>query len=281
MAMTDERDGIADYEFIRPLGVGSYGVFYLAYPPKRLPVSAEFVAVKVLSGASSQDVFRWAYRELAAFAAVSSPYLVTLYDAGQQGDEVFYSAEYLPGGSVAVPAEPLTRATALEAMAHAARAAHALHEAGIAHRDIKPGNVLLYPGGAKLADLGLSHVLRPGVTITRMGSAGDISYLDPGLIRGNRPSRASDVYSLGATLHYAVAGEGLYGPMPDDDPLLAVRRVISHPPVISARVDPDIREVIAWSTAVNPARRPATALQLAERIDELALASPPVGRPAD
>jgi len=163
MTMTDERDGIADYKFLRQLGTGSHGVFYLAHPPKRLPVGAEFVAVKVLSGGSSQDVFRWAHRELAAFAAVSSPYLVTLYDAGQQGEEVYYSMEYLPGGSVAAPAEPLSRATALVAMAHASRATHALHEAGIAHRDIKPGNVLLYPGGAKLADLGLSHVLRPGV----------------------------------------------------------------------------------------------------------------------
>jgi serine/threonine protein kinase len=178
MTMTDERDGIADYKFLRQLGAGSHGVFYLAHPPKRLPVGAEFVAVKVLSGGTSQDVFRWAHRELAAFAAVTSPYLVTLYDAGQQGEEVYYSMEYLPGGSVAAPAEPLSRATALVAMAHASRATHALHEAGIAHRDIKPGNVLLYPGGAKLADLGLSHVLRPGVTITRMGPAGDIGYLD-------------------------------------------------------------------------------------------------------
>src|SRR5213079_2710710 len=104
--------------------------------------------------------------------------------------------EYLPGGSLAMPAEPPGRATALKAMADAARAAHALHEAGIAHADIKPGNVMLHPGGAKLADLGLSHVLSPGITITRMGPAGDIGYLDPCLIRGDRPSRASDVFSL-------------------------------------------------------------------------------------
>jgi eukaryotic-like serine/threonine-protein kinase len=273
--MTDERDGIADYKFIRPLGPGSHGVFYLAHAPQRLPVTAEFVAVKVMSGGSSQDVFRWAHRELAAFAAVSSPYLVTLYDAGQQGEDVYYSMEYLPGGSVAGPAEPLDRATALRAMAQAARATHALHEAGIAHRDIKPGNVLLCPGGAKLADLGLSHVLRPGSTITRMGPAGDIGYLDPGLIRGDRPSRASDVFSLGATLHYAVTGEGLYGPLSAEDPLLAVRRVISHPPVISARVDPDVREVIAWAIAANPAERPETALQFAERVEQLALAPAP------
>jgi len=269
MTMTDERDGIADYQFVQQLGAGSHGAFYLAYPPARLPVSAQFVAVKILSGGRSQDVLRSAHRELAAFASVSSPYLASLYDAGQQGSEVYYSMEYLPDGSVATRAGSLTRPAALRAMAHAARAAHALHEAGIAHRDIKPGNVLLYPDGAKLADLGLSHVLRPGITITRMGPAGDIGYLDPGLIRGDRPSRASDVFSLGATLHYAVTGEGLFGPLPADDPLLAMRRVISQPPVISDRVDPDIGEVIGWAIAADPAARPATALQLAERIEEL------------
>jgi hypothetical protein len=83
------------------------------------------------------------------------------------------------------------------------------------------------------------------------------------------------VFSLGATLHYAVAREGLYGPLAGDDPLLAMRRVMTHPPTISASVDPDIREVIAWAIAADPAERPATALQLAERIEELALAPAP------
>ncbi len=75
-----------------------------------------------------------------------------------------------------------------------------------------------------------------------------------------------------------MAGEGLYGPLSAEDPLLAVRHVISHPPVISASVDPDIREVIAWAIAANPAERPATALRLAERIEELALAAAPDSR---
>jgi eukaryotic-like serine/threonine-protein kinase len=269
MTMTDEREGIADYRFIRQLGAGSHGVFYLAYRPDRLPVEAEYVAVKVLSGGSSQDVFRWAARELAAFAAVSSPYLVSLYDAGQQREELYYSMEYLPGGSLAAPAQAPDRDTALIAMVHAARATHALHEAGIAHRDIKPGNVLLYPGGAKLADLGLSHVLSPGITITRMGPARDIGYVDPGLLRGDDPSRASDVFSLGATMHFALAGEGLYGPLPADDPIMAMRRVASSLPVISEAIDPAARAVIAWAIDPDPAARPATALALADGIEQL------------
>ena len=70
--MTDERDGIADYKFIRPLGAGSHGVFYLANRPERLRIDQEFVAVKVLTGSNSQDTFRRATRELAAFAAVTA-----------------------------------------------------------------------------------------------------------------------------------------------------------------------------------------------------------------
>jgi eukaryotic-like serine/threonine-protein kinase len=271
--MTDEHGGIADYTFVRRIGAGSHGVFYLARRPDRLPVADEFVAVKVLSGGSSQDVFRWAARELQAFAAVSSPYLVSLYDAGQQGEQMYYSMEYLPAGSLAEPAEPPERTAALRAVANAALAAHALHEAGIAHRDIKPGNVLLHRDGGKLADLGLSHVLAPGITISRMGPAGDIGYLDPCLIRGDRPSRASDVFSLGATLHYALAGEGLYGLLPEDDPLLAMRRVVSRPPVIASDLDADAREVVAWAIAVDPAERPATALEFALRVEDLATAS--------
>jgi eukaryotic-like serine/threonine-protein kinase len=271
--MTDEPAGIADYKFIQRLGAGSHGVFYLARRPERLPVEAPFVAVKVLSGGSSQDVFRWAARELKAFAAVSSPYLVSLYDAGQQGEQMYYSMEYLPGGSLALPAKPLDREAVLTAMGHAARAAHALHEAGIAHRDIKPGNVLLHPGGGKLADLGLSHVLAPGITISRMGPTGDLGYLDPCLIRGDRPSRASDVFSLGATLHYALAGEGLYGLLPEDDPLLAMRRVVSKPPEVAAGLDPQARELVAWAIAADPSERPATALEFALRIEDLAAAA--------
>src|ERR1022692_4168065 len=111
--MNDECEEIADYTFIRRLGAGSHGVFYLARRPARLQASGEFVAVKVMSGGSSQDVFRRAARELAAFAAVSSPYLVSLYDAGQQGEQIYYSMEYLPGGSLAHPAQPPGRAVSI------------------------------------------------------------------------------------------------------------------------------------------------------------------------
>jgi len=268
-AQAAARKGIADYRFIKVLGTGNHGVFYLAPRPERLPADAELLAVKVLSGASSQDTFRRAVRELAAFAAVSSPYLVTLYDAGQEGEDLYYSMEYLADGSLAHPAEPVQRGTALTAVAHAARAAHALHEAGIAHNDIKPGNVLLHAGGGKLADLGLSRQLTPGLTVTGLGSSASVEYLDPALIRGEAPSRASDVYALGVTLHRALTGEGLYGVLPTDNTILAMRRVMSRPATIAAQLDEPARKVISSAISEDRGERPATALELADRIEAL------------
>jgi len=268
-AQAAARKGIADYRFIKVLGTGNHGVFYLAPRPERLPADVELLAVKVLSGASSQDTFRRAVRELAAFAAVSSPYLVTLYDAGQEGEDLYYSMEYLADGSLAHPAEPVQRGTALTAVAHAARAAHALHEAGIAHNDIKPGNVLLHAGGGKLADLGLSRQLTPGLTVTGLGSSASVEYLDPALIRGEAPSRASDVYALGVTLHRALTGEGLYGVLPTDNTILAMRRVMSRPATIAAQLDEPARKVISSAISEDRSERPATALELADRIEAL------------
>src|SRR5262249_45532876 len=139
-----DRAGIADYRFVRLLGAGNHGVFYLAHRPERLQIDAEFVAVKVLTGSNSHDTFRRATRELAAFAAVRSPSLVTLYDAGQQGDDLYSSMESLPAGSLADAAGALPPGQVLTAVADAARAADALHEAGMAHNDIKPGNIMLH-----------------------------------------------------------------------------------------------------------------------------------------
>jgi serine/threonine protein kinase len=264
-----DRAGIADYRFVRHLGAGNHGVFYLAHRPERLHIDAEFVAVKVLTGSNSQDTFRRATRELAAFAAVRSPYLVTLYDAGQQGDDLYYSMEYLPAGSLADAIGSLAPNQVLAAVADAARAAHALHEAGIAHNDIKPGNVMLHDGHAKLSDLGLSNLLAPGLTITGLGSTGSVEYLDPAVIRGEMPGRATDIFALGATLHRALTGMGLYGELPTDNTMLAMRRVLSHPPAISPHLPSGVRDVIAAAIDQNQAARPATAADLAASIDAL------------
>jgi eukaryotic-like serine/threonine-protein kinase len=262
---------IADYRLTDSLGEGNHGQFFLAVPPPRLGTGWDRVAIKVLFASCGEDALRRISRELRAFASANSPYLVRLLDAGQDGDRFFYVMEYFPLGSLGVPARSLSRSEVLLAVDNAARAAHALHEVGVVHRGIKPENILLTDDGAKLSDLGLAQSLTPGQTVTAMGPIGSVEYMDPGLLRGERGSRASDIWSIGITLHRALTGESVYGALPSNDPLLAVRKVLSSRPVLSEGLSAGEREVVAACLEALPERRPATASEVADKIGSLRL----------
>jgi serine/threonine protein kinase len=262
---------IADYELLHELGHGNFGVFYLAHPPERLGVTDEFVAIKVFGSGTrvNSTTFRHAVAELKAFAAVESPYLVQLIDAGQERGVFYYSMEYLPLGSLADPSRQLTREESLNAIADAAQAAHDLHETGIVHRDIKPGNILLHEQGGRLSDLGLAQTLAPGLTVTSFGGAKSLEYLDPAVLRGARPSRASDIWALGVTLHIALTGIGVYPKLHYEDVLLAMRTVASNTPVLRDDLHPKERALVTACLSPALADRPRTALEVAQRIAEL------------
>jgi eukaryotic-like serine/threonine-protein kinase len=257
---------IADYELIRPLGSGNHGQFYLARRPSRLPVDAEFLAVKVFAGAPTADVFRRMVRELKAFATVTSSHLVRLYDAGQHDGVCYYSMEYLQAGSLAAPAAPpVPTATAIAAVRDAALAVAALHSAGIVHRDIKPANILLADGGGKLSDLGLAHVMLPGVTLTGMGPVTSVEYTDPELLQGGRAGPSSDVWSLGVTLHRVLTGASIYcEELPADDGLLALRRLLSASPRLADGLPPAAAELLAACT--GPAADRPSAAEFADQL---------------
>jgi serine/threonine protein kinase len=266
-------DQIADYQLVRPLGAANYGEFYLAVPPPRLNLTDEYVTVKVLSGMSSDDAFRRASRELRAFASVQSPHLVTLYDAGQEGTAFFYSMEYSPLGTLAEPARPVAPADIDRAVAAAARAAHSLHEAGVLHRAINPATVMLVEDGTitgKLTDLGLAEIVNPGQTATTVGGVGSVEFINPGILLGEHASRASDIWSLGATLHRARTGHGLFGELPPE-PLSAIRKVLSGQPQIDPSL-PDAERAIVERCVGEAPTRFTTALELADALDSLTVA---------
>jgi eukaryotic-like serine/threonine-protein kinase len=260
---------IADFELVKSLGEGNHGQFFLATPPPRLSLADEYVAVKVLVAPSTDEALRRTSRELRAFASAQSPYLVRLLDAGQDGHRFYYAMEYFPLGSLGDPAHPLDRPEKLAAVTHASRAAHALHEVGLVHRGIKPTNVLLGGDGAKLSDLGLVQLLAPGQKVTSMGPISTVEYIDPAVLRGERESRASDIWSLGVTLHRALTGEGVYGDLPLGDPLLTITKVLGTPPQVSEDLGADERDLIGRCLDPAPERRPKTALELAEAIAAL------------
>ncbi len=264
-------DGIADYTFIRPLGEGNHGRYYLATPPARLGLDTASVVVKVVAGQTTSETFARATRELKAFAAVRSPYLVRLFDAGQQAGTFFYAMEWLERGSLAEPTGELTKDAARKAVADVARAAHALHESGIVHQDIAPENVLLTADGGRLADLGLAKVLQPGVTVTSIGSRsiGAVEFVDPAMLAGGQPSRLTDVYSLGMTLHRALAGKGMFGDIPADQPMMAMRAVLAGSPKVDPALGPEETTLIKACVDPDLANRPRTAGEVVERIDAL------------
>ncbi len=271
-------EGIADYQFIERLGEGNHGTFWLARPPARLgSIGVEFVAVKTLAQQATDQDFKRMANELRVYATVDSPYLVPIFDAGHQEGRLYYATAYFADGSLGAPAGPMTRAEVIGAVSDAALGAHALHEAGIAHRDIKPDNMMLdrssqESGGAiqtRLGDLGLAQIINPGLTVTGIGPVGTIEYLAPELVQGQVASRATDIWAIGVTLHRALTGRGVYQSFPVESLLDALRYVLTARPTVDERLDPATSGIISRCLAEDPAARFQTAAELADSLRPL------------
>jgi serine/threonine protein kinase len=264
---------VADYTITGTVGDGAHGSFFLAAPPARLGDVGGQVVLKLVAGGDA-DAFRRFTRELRLFNRVQHPGLVRLFDAGQHEDWFFYSMEWCPGGTLATPAAPLDDRGKAQAVAQVARAAHALHEQGIAHRDIRPGNVMLRGTDAAdvdacLADLGLAQL--GGGSVTSMAPLASIGFIDPAVLLGENAGRATDIYSLGAVLHWSLTGHHLHPVETGGDAMLAVRAILrSAPNVRRDLLTADAADVIAACVDRDVARRPATAAEVAVLVEGIA-----------
>lgn len=257
---------IADYDLIRPLGEASHGDLWLAQTPQRLGVPEPHVVVKILRAPGTADDLTTLAEELSRPAGVPSPHLTQLLEAGHHEGRLYYVSRHLPDGSLAVPARPLSRVEVLRAVADAARGAHALHEVGFAHRDIRPGAIVLGPDGAQLGEFGMAQILNPGQTITGLGPVINIEYLAPEVVRGEDATRATDIWSLGATLHRSLTGRSIFPDLPEDSQLSALRHILSEPVTFAGPLSAGETEIITSCVSQDPVDRPPTALELAERI---------------
>jgi len=262
--------GIADYVFSDHLGDGNHGSFWLAAAPPRLGLEpGTALAVKTLANRANDDDFRRMANELRIYAIVTSPDLVQILDAGQDHGRLFYAMRHLPDGSLARPARPLERSIVVGAVAAAARAAHHLHEVGIAHRDIKPSNILLDGERGRLADLGLAQIVNPGQAATGIGPVGTIEFLAPEVVKGAEASRASDVWSLGVTLHSVLTGRRMYVPTSSGSLIDTLRQVITDTPVIDGSLGRPEAAIIERCLEPDPADRFPTAAALATALEEI------------
>lgn len=205
---------LGNYRLERVIGRGRMGVVYLAQDEALLRPTA----IKVLAWASSetrgQDPVQWFLGEARLVARINDPRVVQIYGAAKQGDYCYIAMEYVPGQSTeALIARDgrLAPETATDILVQAASALHAAHVAGVVHRDVKPGNLLIGPGGVtKLGDFGMALGSAGFPVGNAAVRAGTPFYSAPEIWRGAVANGASDIYALGATYFHLLTGRPPY-----------------------------------------------------------------------
>ncbi len=212
------QDPSVRYEILSELGRGGMGVVHKALDRKL----DRYVALKILPATlwGDETAMRYFEREAKAIAALSHPNVVALYDFGEGFGSAYLAMEYLDGPTLQsllkLDPERVQR-NWRDYFIQAARGAAAAHAKGILHRDIKPANLMLdVHGTLRILDFGLA---RPesdsGLTSKLIGTP---AFFPPELLRGESPTPASDVYSLGATFYTLATGRW---PYVGDDVLVA------------------------------------------------------------
>jgi serine/threonine protein kinase/tetratricopeptide (TPR) repeat protein len=242
------------YEIVAALARGGMGIVYEAYDQ----ALGERVAIKVIDTAlaSSPSVRERFRREVALARRVTHPNVCRIFDLVEDGDLLFLTMELLSGQTLATRLrnraldERETRVVAEQI----ALALEAAHRAGVIHRDLKPGNVMLVPDDeenerAVVTDFGLA--LRTPTDdddphrITQSGQIlGTLAYMSPEQLEGGSVTAASDLYALGLIIHQMLSGKL---PFRSETPVsMALERLRSSPPVaIPQNVDRRWRSIIA------------------------------------
>ncbi len=202
---------IGRYRLTEKIGEGGMGVVYLGTAP-----DGGQVAVKVLGPAVAGDpnARRRLAREVDTMRRVRNRFVAEVVDADVAGSAPYIVTRFVPGKTLEeiVRASGPLRGADLDALAEGlAEALAAIHAAGVVHRDLKPGNVMLSGGYPVVIDFGIAHV--PDSTrLTKTGLVmGTPGYLAPEVIEGGVASGASDVHSWGATVAYAATGRQPFG----------------------------------------------------------------------
>jgi serine/threonine-protein kinase len=226
------------------------------------------VAVKLLRPelSADPDVRRRFEREARAAARISHPHVVAVFDTGEQDDVPFIVMERLPGTTLADeiargPVDPRHAGTLALEVVTALEAAHRL---GVVHRDIKPGNILLGPAGAKVADFGIATVAEGSHLTTTGILVGTTAYLAPERLAGEPATASSDLYGVGVVLFEALAGRP---PFRADAPLALVAAISAGeaPPLAALRPDApaDLVAVAERAMATEPGARFESATAMA------------------
>jgi serine/threonine-protein kinase len=236
------------------------------------------VAVKLLpTGRAGDESFLARFRAEARYAAsLSHPGIARVYDYGESAE---FGGAYLimelvkgePLSAILARAGRLSPDATLDIIGQAARALDAAHQAGIIHRDIKPGNLLVAGGGTtKITDFGIATAVRAAQAshLTETGMVmGTAMYVSPEQATGAPVDASSDIYSLGVVAYECLAG---HVPFTATEPL-AIAYAHKHAPVpaLPPDVPQPVADLVYDMLAKTPAGRPVSARVLADRADML------------
>jgi formylglycine-generating enzyme required for sulfatase activity/tRNA A-37 threonylcarbamoyl transferase component Bud32 len=280
-----EYPDVPGYEILGILGHGGMGVVYRARQLK----ANRLVALKMIRAvehATPQDRLRFQI-ETEAVARLQHPHIVQLYEVGEVRGQPFFSLEFCDGGTLTdqlkkQPPSPREAAALIETLA---RAMHYAHLRGVVHRDLKPGNVLLAGAErvAKITDFGLAkRIDAEARDVSQSGAImGTASYMAPeqaaGKVRDTGP--AADVYALGALLYECLAGRPPFEG-PQQAVLVSVLNDEPMPPSrLAAKVPRDLETICLKCLSKEPARRYASAEELANDLRRYQAGEPIRARP--
>jgi eukaryotic-like serine/threonine-protein kinase len=268
------------YTLHEPLGRGAVGQVWRAWDERK----GRTVAVKLIqvgeigNPAYVADTIARFEREVAAVSRVRQPNIVTAYEAGRVGDELFLVMELADGTSLSQVVElrqsrglgPLPVPDVLSVAEHVSAGLAAAHDAGIVHRDIKPSNLMVCSDRqVKIIDFGVARLLDDGSPrLTRQGQAvGTLAYMSPEQLEAGDLDGRSDLYSLGCVLYELLAGRRPF--IADLPEALIMQHLYSQPtPLreIRPEVPVELETIVSDLMAKDKRARPASAEEVRRRL---------------
>jgi WD40 repeat protein/predicted Ser/Thr protein kinase len=286
-AAKDPRKRLGRFLLLSELGRGGMGIVYRAWDDRLRRVVALKTLISAHAPEDAPHLARFG-REVEAMARLRHPNIVSIHETGEIEGRRYFVMDLIDGAPFSKRVEdeenPLPLAAAVAAVRDAAVAVHHANEQGIVHRDMKPGNMLVGKDGhVYVIDFGLARLVDRRTRLTKTNAVmGTPAYMPPEQAgEADLPvDRRSDVYSLGATLYFALTGEP---PFVRDGAFPLIAAVLTEPPEPPRRKNPsvarDLEAVCLRCLEKKPERRYATALELAQDLDRFLAGAPTVARP--
>jgi serine/threonine protein kinase len=253
------------YRLERQIAAGGMGEVWEATDQLLIrPVAVKLLRREYISDEAARNRFR---AEARFAAALQHGGIAQVYDYGEQDDLAYLVMELVPGeplSKILIRNKVLSTEATLDLVSQAARALQVAHAAGIIHRDIKPGNLMVTGDGTvKITDFGIA---RDGQVseLTQAGMVmGTAHYVSPEQASGKDITPATDLYSLGVVAYECLAGRPPFDA--DSAVAIALKHVRESPPELPPEVPAPVRELVRQLLSKDPASRPGGAQEIADR----------------